>query len=300
MSLRLRVITITAVISLILAGCQGGNQGGANRANSNGSGQSAQHKDGKPADAELVVPGFYQSGPKGSVSLNLASPLDAQVIEQDSIAPTFNVTGYPVYKDAERNKGQHLHIILDNEAYEADYTPDQLFSPDRFKNLKPGTHTLRAFPGREWHESIKQSDGAAFVLAEFHVKSKTPGVEINKKAPLLTYSRPKGEYRWKDDPRGLLIDFYLTNANLGINDYRVRYTLDNLKPEIMTHWEPKWLKWEDVIAGEHSLLLELLDKDGKPVPFKVGSLDYNRTARTFKVLGEGDLPTSGAGNANKH
>jgi hypothetical protein len=236
------------------------------------------------------------------VSLKFAAPPDDQVLTENSIAPTFNVTGYPIYMDTERNKGQHIHVILDNEPYEADYDPTKPFSPANglFNNLKEGTHTLRAFPSREWHESIKEAGGAAFDMIVFHVRSKTAGQTINKSAPLLTYSRPKGEYRWQDDPRGLMLDFYVSNATIGPNDYKVKYTVNGKNPQVLTRWEPVWWKWEELAPGEHTVLLELLDKDNKPVPYMVRGVNYNRTERKFRILGPGESPsaTPAHGNAN--
>src|SRR5215211_5625841 len=192
------------------------NTGNANSANSN---TAAQVSTGRPADATPMgqtAPGFYQAGPTGNVSLRFTAPQDGAAVEGNSVAPTFTITGYPIYKDAERNKGQHIHVILDNEPYEADYDPTKPFSPEngKFNSLSPGTHTLRAFPGREWHESIKQNEGA-FDMIVFNVGKPTV-TTIDKKAPLLTYSRPKGENRFKEDPRGLMLDFYVSNANIGI------------------------------------------------------------------------------------
>jgi hypothetical protein len=264
----------------------------ANSANSNA---GAKGPGGTPADATpmgATAPGYFQAGPTGNVSLRFTDPAEGAALQGNSVAPTFTVTGYPIYKDAERNKGQHIHVILDNEPYEADYDPTKPFSPDngKFNNLAPGTHTLRAFPGREWHESIKQADGA-FDMVVFNV-GKATVTNIDKKAPLLTYSRPKGENRFKEDPRGLMLDFYVSNANIGINDYKVKYTLNGKDSRVLTSWQPVWWKWEELGPGDYTILLELLDKDNKPVPFKVGNMDYNRTERKFKILAEGEQPSA--------
>lgn len=269
--------------------------GNANTANRNGGAMTASS--GRPADAvPAATPGYYQAGPTGNVSLRFTAPTDNTSADANSVAPTFTITGYPIYKDAERNKGQHIHVILDNEPYEASYDPAKPFSPEngKFNNLMPGTHTLRAFPSREWHESIKQPDAADFDMVVFNV-GKATVTDINKNAPLLTYSRPKGDYKVGDDPRGVMLDFYLRNVTLGDNDHKVRYTLDGKDPKVVTKWEPVWWKWEELIPGEHTVLLELLDKDNKPVPFKVGNMDYNHTERTFKVLAAGE-----AGAADHH
>src|ERR1044071_3761055 len=209
---------LAAVIALALAifavSCSpessNSNAGNTNSANRN----AASAASGQPADAVPVdeAPGFFRAGPSGNVSLKFTAPTDGQSIDGASVAPTFTITGYPIYKDDERNKGQHIHVILDNEPYEADYSPSKPFTPDKFNNLSPGTHTLRAFPSREWHESIKQPDAADFDFVVFNAGGKSTVTGIDKKAPLLTYSRPKGENKLKDDPRGLMLDFYLTNA----------------------------------------------------------------------------------------
>jgi hypothetical protein len=268
------------------------NAGNANSANSN---SGTTPSSGRPADATPMgqaAPGYYQAGPTGNVSMRFTAPADGATTETNSVAPAFTITNYPIYKDAERNKGQHIHVILDNEPYEADYDPTKPFSPEngKFNNLSPGTHTLRAFPSREWHESIKQTEGV-FDMVVFNVGKPTV-TNVDKKAPLLTYSRPKGENRYKDDPRGLMLDFYVSNANIGINDYKVKYTINGKDPRILTSWQPVWWKWEELAPGDYTILLELLDKSNKPVPFKVGNMDYNRTERKFKILNEGEQPSA--------
>ncbi|HKP88179.1 MAG TPA: hypothetical protein VJZ26_18885 [Blastocatellia bacterium] len=291
-------VTILAVSCVPVAN----NTNSSNANNSNSSASAAPG--GRPADAVPApdVPGSYMAGPTGNVSLRFTAPNDGQSLDGSSVAPTFAITGYPIYKDAERNKGQHIHVILDNEPYEADYDPNKPFSPDsgKFNNLSPGTHTLRAFPSREWHESIKQPDGADFDMVVFNAGGGASAANVNKRAPLLTYSRPKGEYKPGDDPRGVMLDFYVTNATLGENDYKVRYTLDGKNPKVVTRWEPVWWKWEDVQPGEHTVLLELLDKDNKPVPFEVGTLDYNRTERKFTVLADGQQPAASDHHGNSN
>jgi hypothetical protein len=284
MRLRFPLRTIAAngllAMALVAASCEPA----ATNSNSSNANAAAPQPAGLPADATPFAdaPGFYKAGPTGNVSLKFTAPADGSSVNGNAVAPTFTITGYPIYQDPARKKGQHIHVILDNEPYEADYNPGAPFSPDKFKTLAPGMHTLRAFPSREWHESIKQEDAADFDFVVFNVGTAT-AANIDKRAPLLTYSRPKGDYPFRDDPRGLMLDFYVTNARLSDNDYKVRYTLDGKKTAVLTKWEPVWWKWEDVPVGEHTVLLELLDKNNQPVAFKAGDLDYNHTERKFRV-----------------
>ena len=248
-------------------------------------------KDAKPMGQ--AAPGYYSAGPNGDVSLKILSPVDGEVIQGNSISPTFSISGYPIYKDDERDKGQHIHVILDNEPYEANYKPDQPFIPEngKFNNLKPGSHTLRAFPSREWHESIKEENNSAFQFITFHVGKATPGLKIDTSKPLVTYSRPKGEYKWKDDPRGVMLDFYVSNAKISPTDYKIKYSVNNGRVNLLTRWEPVWIKWEELPPQEYTVDLQLVDASNKPVPFMVGNVDYNHTIRKFTVLPLGVQPS---------
>lgn len=102
--------------------------------------------------------------------------------------------------------------------------------------------------------------------------------DVDRTKPLLTYSRPKGEYKGADaDP--IMIDFWLSNARLrdGGGDYRVRYTVDGGEPHYIEKWQPIWLTgWA---AGTHKVKLELVNKDGNVVD----NGGYNSTERTITV-----------------
>jgi hypothetical protein len=213
------------------------------------------------------------------------------------------------HKDPATGKGNHIHVILDNQPYEAYY---ELGQPFELRNVIAGNHTLRAFPSRPWHESYK-NDGA-FQMVMFTVKgggdaakptttntgqtmannnsSPTPTAaregkdmasstagDVDPAKPLLTYSRPKGEYKGADaDP--IMIDFWLTNAKLKGDggEYRVRYIIDDDDPRYIDKWEPIWLSgW---LSGKHRVRLELLGKDEMPVE----NGGYNTTTREITVV----------------
>ena len=269
--------------SLLTASC--GSPNNANHGASNTAG--AENKNATPAGAKpLGIAGYYSIGPTGPVALHCTSPKYDEVIEAGALAPTFEISGYPIYRDEERRKGQHIEILIDNDIAEADYDPAVPFHSPRFKDLKPGTHLLRAFPAREWNESIKQPDGAAFDAVVFHIRSKSPGAKAEKTTPLLTLSEPPAEVRWKDDPRGVLVDFYVSNAALSPNDYKVKFSLGDKKTEILSRWDPVWLKWEQLVPGDYKIGVELLDKNDKPVSYKIGGVDYNKVERIFRILAE--------------
>lgn len=102
---------------------------------------------------------------------------------------------------------------------------------------------------------------------------------VDKSKPLLTYSRPKGEYKGTEaDP--IMIDFWLTNARLAGDggEYRVRYTIDGGTPQYIDSWKPLWLSgWS---PGRHTVKLELVDKQGN----LVDNGGYNATTREISVM----------------
>ena len=202
-----------------------------------------------------------------------------------------DLKGYKPMKDMTSGMGNHIHVILDNQPYEAYYNLDQEFE---LRNVSDGEHTLRFFPSRPWHESYKNA--GAFQMVKFTVKN--GGADATKPAttnanqmmsnantmtppegkdmkdstagavdaakPLLTFSRPKGEYKAADaDP--IMIDFWLSNGKLQGDggEYRVKYSIDGGEAKFIDKWQPIWLSgWAN---GKHSVKLELVDKAGNVV-----------------------------------
>jgi hypothetical protein len=249
--------------------------------------------------------------------LRIVSPANDATISGSKVEVKLDLSGdlkgYMPHKDPATQNGNHIHVILDNQPYEAYY---ELGQPFELRNISEGKHTLRVFPSRPWHESFK-NDGA-FQMVEFTVKgggdaskpttsntgekmappanpaanssaSPTPAREgkdftpsqagsIDRTKPLLTYSRPKGEYNATDaDP--VMIDFWLVNAKLQGEggDYRVRYSVDGGEAKFLDKWEPIWLSgW---INGKHGVKLELVDKDGSVVD----NGGYNSTTRDITI-----------------
>jgi len=241
--------------------------------------------------------------------LKVISPAGGSVIKGSTVAVRLSLSGdlkgYQPHKDPATGSGNHIHVILDNQPYEAYYELDQ---PFELRNVVDGKHTLRVFPSRPWHESYK-NDGA-FQVVTFTVQgggdaakptttnngqkvadnqSQPPreGKEVAASTagdvepikPLLTYSRPKGEYKGEDaDP--IMIDFWLSNAKLKGDggELRVRYIIDDDEPQLLDKWEPIWLAgW---LSGKHTVRLELLNKDGWPL----ANGSYNVTTREITVV----------------
>jgi hypothetical protein len=337
---RLVLVACALVFVAALAGCSSDMNGNAGNANANAAATPAASPAAQ-ALSEVERPQKIKDmmaarGEQDSATptLKIVEPKEGATVNGSTVKLKLELSGdlkgYKPGKDPATGMGNHIHVILDNEPYEAYYNLDQ---PFELRNVTAGQHTIRAFPSRPWHESFK-NDGA-FQLVTFTVKgggdaskptttnagekmadnanakSVAPvkpqtQANANKPAadstpapspegkdyaaehaaasapdrtkPLLTYSRPKGEYKG-DDTNAIMIDFWLSNAKLQDKggDYRVRYSVDGGDAKYIDKWEPIWLTgWA---AGKHTVKLELVDKSGNPV----ANGDYNTTTREFTV-----------------
>jgi hypothetical protein len=258
-------------------------------------------------------------------ALRFLEPREGASIEGSTVsvklALSGDLKGYKPGKDPATGLGNHIHVILDNQPYEAYYSLDQ---PFELRNVTEGKHTLRVFASRPWHESYKNA--GSFQMVTFTVKgggdaakptttgtgqtmasnssntssnthptmpanaNTTPAPregkemasstasDVDVKKPLLTYSRPKGEYKGAD-AEAIMIDFWLANAKLQGDggEYRVRYSVDGGEAKFIDKWEPIWLKgWT---AGKHTVKVELVGKDGNVV----ANGDYNSTSRDITI-----------------
>lgn len=240
--------------------------------------------------------------------LHIVSPAEGEVINGSVVRVRLHLAGelkgYKPQKNPATGEGNHIHVILDNEPYEAYY---DLTQPFELRNVTDGKHTLRVFPSRPWHQSYKND--TAFQMVTFTVRGggdaakptttnsgqtmannnsaagqgkdmqASKAGDVDRSKPLLTYSRPKGEYQGSEaDP--IMIDFWLSNAKLKGDggEYRVRYIIDNDEPRFIDKWGPVWLAgW---LPGKHTVRLELLGPDDRPVE----NGGYNVTTREITVV----------------
>jgi hypothetical protein len=262
----------------------------------------------------------------GSPVLKIVLPAEGATITSSTVSVKLDLSGdlkgYKPGQDPQTKMGNHIHVILDNQPYEAYYHIDG--APFELRNVSDGEHTLRVFASRPWHESYK-NDGS-FQMVKFTVKkgnanadqpattnsgqqmsngkssfnapikptnsnadvAPTPegkamqastGGVVDAKKSLLTYSRPKGEYK-DADADAIMIDFWLANGKLvgDGGEYRVRYSVNGGEPKFIEKWAPIWLQgWT---AGKHSIKLELVDKVGNVVD----NGSYNSTSRDITVV----------------
>ncbi|MEM7106783.1 MAG: hypothetical protein AAF519_01060 [Bacteroidota bacterium] len=214
------------------------------------------------APAAITISKVTGSPEYANAALTMTSP-DGSPLDTGAVNFTFTVENYELGAQtadastkglANSGKGQHIHLIVNNDPYSAHYEPQ--FE----KELEEGSHVLLAFLSRSYHESVKNP--SAFVVKQVTVGSPEAVKEVDFEAPHLFYSRPKGTYSG-DDTKNLLLDFYLLNVTLSPDGYKVRATINDQEFTI-EEWAPYQL--EGLPLGEVSVKLELLDADGNNVP----------------------------------
>lgn len=317
--MRLLVLVFVAVIFSACAPAPNTNVSNASNANASPAAQTLTIVDTPQRVKDMMATRGEQDS--AQPKLTVVEPKADSTVNTSTVKVKLELSGdlkgYMPHKDPETQMGNHIHVIFDNQPYEAYYNLDQ---PFELRNVADGEHTLRVFPSRPWHESFKNP--GAFQLVKFTVKSgggdankpvttnsgqqmsnansaanansnananaaPTPeGKDVQNSTagfadptkPLLTYSRPKGEYKGADtDP--IMIDFWLTNAQLKGDggNYRVRFTVDGGEAKYIDKWAPVWLSgWT---AGKHTIKLELVDADGGPVD----NGSFNSTTREITV-----------------
>jgi hypothetical protein len=226
----------------------------------------------KPAERPAIV-----APANATLSLVAATPAAAfpdAALTLDTIMPNeksmdvqykFKVAGFDLKAQtpdaatrgcANSKDGQHIHFILNNKPYKAEYTADFTEKAD------PGRNVVVAFLSRSYHESLKNN--ASVVVKQFTMPGNgndSVAIDVTRD-PALFYSRPKGDYKKLDGDK-VLLDFYLLNTDLADKGYSVRATIDG-QVWTINKWDAYFI--EGLQLGKHTVRLELVDKDGKLVP----------------------------------
>ncbi len=209
-------------------------------------------------------------------SLSITNLENEATIPEGAYTFNFEVNNYELgvqTEDAEgkalanSDKGQHIHVIMDNEPYSAHY------EPKAEKELEAGGHIMLAFLSRSYHESVKNDN--SYILRTFTVGEGEPMV-VDLAAPHLFYSRPKGEYTMAEGD-GLLLDFFLINTTLSPDGNQVRATI-NGEEHMITEWAPYSIGGLEM--GEVTIKLELVDAEGNVIdgPFNTVERTVTLTA----------------------
>ena len=177
--------------------------------------------------------------------------------DKDNFMFSFKVDNFKLGEQTEKDfdfqlanseKGQHIHVIVNNNPYYAKYTNN--FS----QSLNTDNNVILAFLSRSYHESVKNDN--AYLITQI---GESNPIDLSKE--LLFYSRPKGTYKGESTKK-VLLDFYLVNTQISPNGNRVKATINGTE-FLINEWSPYYI--EGLPKGEISIKLELIDKYGKTI-----------------------------------
>ena len=211
-----------------------------------------------PAYADAKIESFNMTNKKFEFGV---SDGEYKLGEQTEDAPRKNC--------ANSDKGQHLHVLIDDKPYAAKYTSS--FDLD----IADGEHRMLAFLSRSYHESIKTASAhkAQYMMVENGSIKKAMDI----KEPMIWYSRPKGTYKGKASTDKVMLDFYLINTDLkGGNQVKADI---NGEVHMLSTWQPYYI--EGLPMGENTITLTLLNKEGT-----VLSIPQNPISRTFTLAAD--------------
>ncbi|MEI6243057.1 MAG: hypothetical protein WCP39_06610 [Chlamydiota bacterium] len=217
-----------------------------------------------------------------SLILQIVLPLTEDIVSQDPVRVQLRLRGYPLgiksvlpRADEVLNfpEGQSIHVVVDGRPYfPKSNTPVDLFSQNdsyyetmyQFEipyALAEGKHLLEVFPARSFGESLKGE--GCYASQIFYVKNTKANPKLDGlDRPYLIYSEPGNYFRFQEG-KPILLDFYIRNVTLESDGYKVHIFLDNEPMDFLKRWGPYYML--GVKKGEHTLRLQLVDKNHKPL-----------------------------------
>lgn len=230
----------------------------------------------------------------GTVVLRTVFPQEGQVVKSP-VYIQFRIDGFALgaassqfdraAEVAQTNMGQTVHVIVDDHPYFAINEPaldpfdeggfyyDMSYKFEVPFRLSEGAHTIRMFPTRSFGESLKGDK--TFTAVNFYVGKREEKDEVDLSAPYLTYNEPSDQMHLVEN-MPVLLDFYICNAELSSDGYKVRLTIDGKVNRMLTSWQPYYIF--GLKKGRHKIRLELLDSQNIVVPGP-----FNNVTRTITI-----------------
>ncbi|TDN36564.1 hypothetical protein E4631_13310 [Hymenobacter sp. UV11] len=286
--MKLPIVSLTGSLALgalaVLASCSTSQQAESTTAPADrNSSLGAQTNVTTPAGQVQTKGGItltpYDDSPKfPTAQMQLNSPVSGSTMPSGPVTFSYSLTNFQLtnmtasdhaMQMANSMKGQHIHLIVDDQPYTAHY--DTKFA----EPVADGQHVILSFLSRSYHESIKHQ--GAYDLRTITVGTPAAGtapMAFDTKAPTLFYSRPKDTYSGKDAQK-IMLDFYLVNTTLAPDGNKVRATINGTE-FMLDQWIPYMM--EGLPAGQATIKLELLDSSGTLIPGP-----YNSVTRTITV-----------------
>lgn len=230
-----------------------------------------------------------------TISLAIPIPKNGQIVAGNPVWIQLRVDGFALGAASSQfnrasevalsKMGQTVHVVIDNMPYfpinepaldpfdEGGYYYDMSYKFEIPYRLKEGMHTIRAFPARSFGESLKGEK--TFYALNFYVGSEKNNSHVDLSGPYITYNEPSNQIYLEED-KPILFDFYVCNADLSSDGYKVRLSIDGKIAWTATSWQPFYIY--GLKKGKHTARLELIDAENKLV-----SGSFNDVQQHFTV-----------------
>ncbi len=226
--------------------------------------------------------------------LAIAVPKAGETVSGNPVWLQFRVDGYTLGSNSQFDRadeivnsdiGQSAHIVIDDKPYFPVNEPaidpfneDGWYYDMSYKlalpfQLKEGMHTIRMFLARSFGESLKNEN--TFTAMNFYVGDQSNRSAVDLSQPFLTYNEPSNDFYLVED-RPVLLDFWISNAELTTDGYKVRLIIDGKTNRLLTSWQPYYIY--GLTKGKHTVRLELVDNKNLVV-----SGPFNNVERTIQI-----------------
>ncbi len=193
----------------------------------------------------------------------IVEPVQGQCVPGPDVVVKFEAGGMTLGASA-----WNLHFMLDDEPFQVQYDGNHAHV---FKNVMPGTHTVRMWAANAMQESVPGTLSVVTFSVAYWDGANAPEAG----APLLTYNLPQGEYLGVD-AADITVDFIVSNVTLSPSGYQVAYYVDGRRFLVQDHCGPRHIKGLE--PGLHRVRVELQNQFGDLVPG-----EFNSTERTILV-----------------
>ena len=256
---------------------------------------AAELKPLKVNPGELRIVPVEPTPESNSARLVIVFPAEGDIKTSNPVNVEMRVGGYPIGVDSDfprakeifdDREGQAIHVFIDNEPYFAineafvdSYNDSEVYFDKSLDfdipfRLSSGQHIIRAFPVRSYNESLKGDN--CFAARSFFFASGEPMEDVDLAAPFLTYNEPQDDYDY-DPAVPILLDFYISNAVLSSDGYKVELSVDGKKERVLSRWVPYYIY--GLKRGTHTIHLRLIDSKNKPLPGV-----FNSVERSFRLI----------------
>ncbi len=252
---------------------------------------AAEQKIQKSVEQIRVLP--VKRTPESESSTAVISiPKNGALIKDNPVWVQTRIEGYPIGASSQfdradeiavSNKGQTIHVVVDDQPYFAVYEPaldpfneEGWYYETSYKfelpKVGPGEHLLRVFLARSYGECLKGESAYSAITFNIGSSPETSNYDLSK--PYITYNEPSNQMYLKED-LPILLDFYVSNCELSTDGYKVRLTVDGNTTRTLTAWQPYYIY--GLKKGNHTIRLDLVNSRGKLIPGPLGNTQQTIT-----------------------